>query len=172
MAAAQVTPDHDAVHLEIFVAAPPARVFQAISDPAQSSQWWGQKGLYRVTKVEADVRRGGKWMTSGVGADGTEFSVKGEYLEVDPPRLLVHTWNPTYKSLPETVVRWELEPHSVHNLQQRGPQKVGTGTLVRLCHSGFAGNVEQVTGHGEGWKRVLGWMQAYVEQGQTSETRD
>jgi len=172
MATAQITPDQDAVHVEIFVAAPPARVFEAISDPAQSSQWWGQKGLYRVTKVEADVRRGGKWMTSGVGADGTEFSVKGEYLEVDPPRLLVHTWNPTYKNLPETVVRWELEPHSVHNLQHRGPQKVGTGTLVRLCHSGFAGNVEQVTGHGEGWKRVLGWMQAYVEQGQTSETRD
>ena len=171
MAAAQVTPDHDAVHLEIFVAAPPARVFQAISDPAQSSQWWGQKGLYRVTRTEADVRRGGKWLTSGVGEDGTEFSVKGEYLEVDPPRLLVHTWNPSYKNLPETVVRWELEPQPVHNLQNRGPQKVGTGTLVKLRHSGFAGNVEGCQSHGEGWKRVLGWMQAFVERSETTETR-
>ena len=28
----------------------------------------------------------------GTGADGTSFRVDGEYLEVDPPRLLVHTW--------------------------------------------------------------------------------
>jgi uncharacterized protein YndB with AHSA1/START domain len=172
MATAQITPDNDAVNAEIFVAAPPERVFEAISDPAQSSQWWGQKGVYRVTRVEADVRPGGKWLTLGVGADGAEFSVRGEYLEVDPPRLLVHTWNPSFKNLPETVVRWELEPQPVHNIQARGPQKVGTGTLVRLRHSGFAGNVEGCKSHGEGWKRVLGWMQAYVEQCQTSATRD
>ena len=171
MATAQMTPDSDAVQVEIFVAAPPARVFQAITDPAQTVQWWGQKGLYRVSKSHADVRVGGTWYTSGVGADGTEFTVSGQYLEVDPPRLLVHTWNPSYSNLHETVVRWELEPQEVHGLQSRGPSKVGTGTLVRIRHSGFAGNVKACQDHGEGWKRVLGWMQQFVEQGTTVETR-
>jgi uncharacterized protein YndB with AHSA1/START domain len=41
MATAALTPDHDAVVAEIFVAAPPARVFKAITDPAQTAQWWG-----------------------------------------------------------------------------------------------------------------------------------
>ena len=35
MATATITPDQDAVVAEIFIAAPPARVFQAISDPNQ-----------------------------------------------------------------------------------------------------------------------------------------
>jgi uncharacterized protein YndB with AHSA1/START domain len=35
MATASITPDQDAVTAEIFVAAPPERVFQAITDPKQ-----------------------------------------------------------------------------------------------------------------------------------------
>ena len=171
MATAQITPDHDAVVVEIFVAAPPARVFEAITDPKQTAQWWGQKGMYRITESQADIRRGGVWSTSGVGDDGTKYTVQGKYLEVDPPRLLVHTWNPSYQSLPETVVRWELEAQPMHGLQARGPQRVGTGTLVRIRHSGFAGNMEAVKSHGEGWKRVLAWMLGFVERGETVASR-
>jgi len=35
MATAAVTPDNDAVLAEVFIAAPPERVFQAITDPKQ-----------------------------------------------------------------------------------------------------------------------------------------
>lgn len=172
MATATITPDQDAVVAEVFVAAPPERVFQALTDPAQTAQWWGQRGNYRVTGGHADIRVGGKWMSSGVGQDGTEFHVKGEYLEIDPPRTLVHTWESSYRpNAPTTVVRWELEPRNIHGLQSKGPQKLGTGTVVRLRHSGFAGDFESVSHHGEGWKRVLGWMQAFVERGETVETR-
>ena len=172
MATAIITPDKDVVVAEIFIAAPPARVFEAIGDPKQSAQWWGQKGTYRILESRADVRKGGRWLSRGAAPDGTEFRVEGEYLEVDPPRLLVHTWKPSYSNYSETVVRWELEPREVHGLHHAGPQKVGTGTLLRIRHSGFAGDVEQASRHGEGWKRVLGWAQAFVERGETVETRN
>jgi uncharacterized protein YndB with AHSA1/START domain len=165
MATATVTPDQDTVVSEIFIAAPPARVFDAISDPRQTAQWWGQKGQYHLTEARADVRPGGKWRSDGVGADGQPFYVEGEYLEVDPPRLLVHTWIGSYSGPLKTVVRWELEPQSVHGLHPGGPRKAGTGTLVRVRQSGFVGNLEAATAHGDGWKRVLGWLEAYVEQG-------
>jgi len=172
MATATITPDQDTVIAEIFIAAPPERVFKAISDPGQISQWWGQKGMYRITHGGSDLRPGGKWFSAGVGADGKEFQVSGEYLEVDPPRLLVHTWNPSYAQQPKkTVVRWELEPHGVHGLQTSGPQKMGTGTMVKIRHSGFAGDAKDANDHGEGWKRVMGWMQAFVEKNQTIDTR-
>ena len=61
MATATITPDQNAVIAEIFIAAPPTRVFQAISDPAQLPKWWGQSGLYHVVKSTMDVRPGGKW---------------------------------------------------------------------------------------------------------------
>lgn len=162
MATATITPDQNAVLAEIFIAAPPARVFQAISDPNQLPKWWGQDGLYRVTKSTMDLRPGGKWRSDGVGTDGTSFYVEGEYLEVDPPRLLVHTWVGSFHPV-KTTVRWELEPHTVHGLHPSGPRKAGTGTLVRVRHEGFAGDVASVTSHGEGWKRVLGWLQAFAE---------
>jgi uncharacterized protein YndB with AHSA1/START domain len=172
MATATITPDQNAVVAEIFIAAPPARVFQAITDPSQTAQWWGQKGVYRITEVKADVRPGGKWRSDGIGDDGKTFYVEGEYLEIDPPRRLVYTWKGSYNNLPVTVVRCELEPQSVHGLYPSGPRKSGTGTLVRVRHEGFAGNVESAISHGEGWKRVLRWLEAYVERGETSETRN
>ena len=172
MATASVTPDNDAVLAEVFIAAPPERVFQAITDPQQMPLWWGQKGLYRVTEWKADVRTGGHWRSDGVGADGHTFNVQGEYLEVEPPRLLVHTWIASYSPALKTVVRWELEARGVHNLHNAGPKKAGTGTFVKIRHDGFAGNVEQAKGHGDGWIRVLGWMQVFVEEGKTIDMRE
>jgi uncharacterized protein YndB with AHSA1/START domain len=168
MATATITPDQNAVVAEIFIAAPPTRVFQAISDPNQLPQWWGQPGLYRVTKSTMDLRPAGKWRSDGIGADGKAFYVEGEYLEVDPPRLLVHTWIGSYSGPMKTIVRWELEPHTVHGLHPSGPKKSGTGTLVRVRQEGFAGNLEFATSHGEGWKRVLGWLEGYLERGENA----
>ena len=124
MATAAITPDQDAIVGEIFIAAPPARVFQAITDPNQMPLWWGQKDLYRITEWKADLRVGGKWSSDGVGADGKPFRVEGEYLEIDPPRLLVHTWMYSWGSQ-KTVVRWELEPQNVHGLHPSRPAESG-----------------------------------------------
>ena len=171
MSTVVITPDLEAVFGEVFIAAPPARVFEAITDPAQVPRWWGQQGVYRITEWKGDVRPGGKWSSVGSGADGTPFRVDGEYIEVDPPRLLVHTWVASWSGNLETIVRWELEPREVHGLHPNGPKKAGIGTLVKMRQSGFAGNLEAAKGHSEGWTRVLGWMQAYVEKDETIATR-
>jgi uncharacterized protein YndB with AHSA1/START domain len=170
MATTAITPDQDAIVGEIFIAAPPARVFQAITDPNQAPLWWGAQGLYRVTEWKGDLRVGGQWSSLGVGADGKPFRVEGEYLEIDPPRLLVHTWK--YSWGPQkTVVRWELEAQSVHGLHPSGPRKAGTGTLVKIHHSGFAGDAAGAAGHADGWKRVMGWLLGFAEKGETVDTR-
>jgi uncharacterized protein YndB with AHSA1/START domain len=171
MATVAITPDQDVVNVEVFIEAPPERVFQAISDPRQVPQWWGQKNMYRVTSYKADLRPGGKWRSDGAGADGQTFSVEGEYLEVDPPRLLVFTWNSSYDPGLRTMVRWELEPKGVHRLSGNSPVKVGGGTLVKIRHSGFAGNSASAQSHGSGWVRVLGWMEAFVSRNETIDSR-
>lgn len=60
MATVGITPDQDAVTAEIFIAAPPERVFQAITDPAQLPRWWGQKDMYRITESNIDLRPRGE----------------------------------------------------------------------------------------------------------------
>jgi len=171
MATATITSDQDAIIAEVLIAAPPERVFQAIVDPRQMPLWWGQKDQYRITEWKNDLRVGGRWSSVGTGADGKPFGVDGEYLEIDPPRLLVHTWVANWSGALKTVVRWELEPREWHGLQHRGPQKTGTGTFVRVRQSGFAAAPKDALDHSRGWLRVLGWMQAYLEEGKTVDTR-
>jgi uncharacterized protein YndB with AHSA1/START domain len=60
MANIAITPDQDTIEAEIFIAAPPERVFQALTDPNQMPRWWGQRGMYRITEWKADLRVGGK----------------------------------------------------------------------------------------------------------------
>ena len=157
MATTKVTPDSDAIVSEIHIAAPPERVFQALVSPEQVLQWWGQNGIYRCTKFSADLRVGGKWLSVGVGPDGGNFEVTGEYLEIDSPRLLMHTWIASWTGTAKTTVRWELEPSE-------------QGTLVRIRHSGLSAYPEIAQSY-RGWPRMLGWLQALLERGETIETR-
>ena len=103
---------------------------------------------------------GGKWRSDGVGADGKSFYVEGE-CRLDLPRLLVHTSVGSYDGphAQKTVVRWELDPTAFTDSIRR-PQKIRHRTLVRVRHDGFAGNLPSATAHGDGWNRVLAWLEA------------
>jgi len=50
----------------------------------------------------------------------------------------------------------------VNTLHPSGPKKPGTGTRVRVTQEGFGGNLEQAKAHGDGWKRVLGWLEEFL----------
>lgn len=153
MASITVTPDGDTIVSEIQIAASPERVFQALIEPQQVLQWWGQAGVYRCTEFEADLRPSGKWRSAGEGGDNGQFTVMGEYLEVDSPRLLVYSWVASWTGDVKTTVRWELEPTS-------------KGTLVKIRHSGLAAHPEVAQSY-RGWPRMLGWLQAFIEEGET-----
>jgi uncharacterized protein YndB with AHSA1/START domain len=163
MTTTAIAPDQDMISTEIFIAAPPARVFQAVTDPTQIPRWWGHHDHYRIEECEADLRVGGKWLIRGVKGDGKAFHCEGEYLEIDPPRLLVQTWTCTSMGAVKTVLRWQLEAQTVHGLYPSGPHRAGTGTLVRIRHEGFAGYPAAAADHYQGWQRVLGWLRTFVE---------
>jgi uncharacterized protein YndB with AHSA1/START domain len=56
MATPQQSPDSHEIVSEIHIAAPCERVFQALVDPSQVVQWWGQAGIYRCRKRPARGR--------------------------------------------------------------------------------------------------------------------
>lgn len=144
--------DAGVIKAEIEIAAPPERIFRALTDPTELGAWWGDSLMYRTYDWQVDLRPGGKWSTQARGSDGTESTVGGEYLEVDPPRLLIYTWRPSWDGFHESTVRCELQPTS-------------SGTRVRITHTGFVDRAAVAEGTGEGWKRVLEWAAKHIEAG-------
>jgi uncharacterized protein YndB with AHSA1/START domain len=133
---------------EIEIKAAPERIFEALTNPTQLQAWWGSDDTYRITDCSVDLRVGGKWRSAGRGQDGSDFDVHGEYREIDRPRVLVYTWNPSWERY-ETTVRFELTPTPL-------------GTHLKVTHTGFrTDDVENV--HEKGWGMVLGLLLAYAE---------
>jgi uncharacterized protein YndB with AHSA1/START domain len=140
----------DAIVAEISIKASAARIFEALTDPAQRVKWWGQKGRFETEHMESDLRPGGRWMMSGTGMGGRPFRVAGAYRIVEPPRVLAFTWLPTWdEAATETLVRFDLQEHD------------GI-TTVRLTHSGFASEASRA--RHQGWPQILTWLQGYAER--------
>jgi uncharacterized protein YndB with AHSA1/START domain len=151
--------EQDAVTVEIEIAAPPERVFAALTDPKQLFAWWGKEPSVELLVFEMDARPGGRWRfrckpVAGAehGAVGEqlrrsgtqEFEAHGEVLEYDPPRLLVWSWIANWHEHPTqpTIVRWELTPTK-------------TGTSVHVTHSSLAQEPIARKDYGTGWRGVL-----------------
>jgi uncharacterized protein YndB with AHSA1/START domain len=134
------------------IAAPPERVFRALTDPRELMHWWGTPETYRAHRWESDLRVGGKWIVEGKGADGHPYSVYGTFLEISSPTKLVHTWNHDWDPHhPETRVAFALDD-------------IPGGTRITLRHDGFLNHPHSCTSHSNGWERVLTWLESYLEK--------
>jgi uncharacterized protein YndB with AHSA1/START domain len=134
---------------EVEIAAPPERVFRALTQSDEIVRWWGSPEAYLTEAYTADLRVGGPWKADGRGADGAPFSARGVFLEVDPPRRLVQTWNADWDPGPETTVTYQLLP-------------IPKGTRVTIRHDGFAGRPESCAAHAQGWEAVLAWLSRHL----------
>ena len=132
------------------IAAPADRVFRAISSEEIAS-WWGSPSTYRVTRWTGDVRPGGWWRSEGVSADGSAFAVGGAVLEVDPPWLLVQTWQYEHKPSETTTVRFRIE-------------SIAGGCRLTIHHEGFTDR-SSCDSHSRGWQRVLTWLATFAATG-------
>ena len=72
----QISSDTDVVTCEIFIAAPRERIFEALTDPKQAAQWWGQKEHYQMSNFNMDLRKGGKWSTTGKSAKSSSKLIR------------------------------------------------------------------------------------------------
>lgn len=98
-------------------AAPPERVFEAWTNVELLSQWFGCGPNMLWTVHEWDVRVGGQLYVSLMFEKGP-FEVRGEFLEVEPPRHL------RYRFGPDQFVDATIEPH-------------GRGSRLTVRHSGL-----------------------------------
>lgn len=152
-----ITSDQDAIVTEIHIAAPPARVFRALTDPKELPRWFNSPEA-PVQVWEMDARPGGRYRYATekgtiVVNNVREFECHGEILEIDPPRLLVYSWIANWhddKSR-RTIVRWELTPDR-------------SGTRAKVTHSGLAQEPVARKDYTGGWPGVLQNLKTFTEK--------
>jgi uncharacterized protein YndB with AHSA1/START domain len=75
--------------------APRDLVFKVWTDPDQIPAWWGPTGFTVPREsVNVELRPGGRYELTMVDPGGTEYPVRQEITEVDPPSLLVFVHEP------------------------------------------------------------------------------
>ena len=122
------------------IAAPPERVFRAISS-REIVDWWVAPGIFDTREWSGELRVGGRWQASGE-VRGEPYALEGEFLEIDPPRKLVHTWQRAGTPGAPTTVTYVLDA-------------VDGGTRVTLRHKGFPPGMQIAT-------TSLGWETSFT----------
>jgi len=137
------------IEKELFIHAIPARVFRALTEKAELEAWF-------VKEATIDLRVGG-----ALRLVWDPESVEGTFIEVDPPRRVVFTWDERPAVAGVTTSAFTLTAE-------------GDGTRLHLIHSGF--------GAGEAWDRLFdgvnsGWddelenLRTYLVEGAAKSQR-
>jgi len=135
------------------IPARPSIVFEAITTAEGVSEWWGPDDL-PVVGAELDARVGGGYRVHFRTVDGREHEVRGEYLEVVPPRRIVMSWRWAFGGEPDEAgrtsqVEIDLAP-------------VAGGTQLTLTHTELWSEVS-ANGHVQGWAGSLDNLIRYME---------
>jgi uncharacterized protein YndB with AHSA1/START domain len=113
-------------------AAPIQRVYDAWVKPELMAQWYCPNPAWEL-KTESEPVAGGAWVVT-MGP----HVVRGNYLELDEPSLIVFTWSWDQAGATPSQVRVELS-------------EVEDGTRLVLVHSGLT-DATDVANHLEGWE--------------------
>jgi len=138
--------------VERTIAAPPQDVFAAWSTAESLSAWMCPDPIQRAD-VEVDFRVGGRFRIVMHGAEN-RYGQEGEYLEIDPPKRLVFTWESD----------WMVAEHA-HTRVNVSFEAVGEGrTRIVLLHEELVGD-GSYDGHERGWADILRKLDGHLTKG-------
>jgi len=137
-------PDIEPVTTTIYLEASAERVWRALTDPAETAEFWGS------SNVSSDWKVGSEW--AHVNGEG-DAQVEGTILESDPPRRLVNTWAAPGHEHPNgpSIVTFEIDAHE-------------SIVRLRVTDANLASEAERAEST-QGWAAVLSNLKTWVETG-------
>lgn len=146
------TPSETQFSATRFFDAPIDLMWDLNTDPTHLPNWLlGPEG-WTMPVCEVDLRPGGKWHWEWASDDGRTLVMDGEYLEVDPPHMIINTerWGGEW---PETTNTLELT-------EERG----GTCLTVTTSYpSREARDAALATGMADGMAISYDRLERYIE---------
>jgi len=137
------------LHLEKVVPASAERVFAACLDPDELAQWWGPAG-FTSPGLDLDPREGGRYRIRMQPPEGEAFHLRGEFVEIDPPRRLAYTfeWEEPDPDDRQTVATLSFLEH-------------GEGTRLVLDQGPFATEARRAL-HETGWTETFDRLEQFL----------
>lgn len=86
------------------------RLFSALTTK-EICNWWVRPGVFNTQEWTGDVREGGRWAAAGVGG-GQPYQLEGEFLTIDEPHKLAHTWKPIGAPFEPATLTYDLKPQT------------------------------------------------------------
>jgi len=134
------------IEQSFYYEAPPETVFAALTEPDQLTKWF-------VSKAKVDHKKGGKVEFTWLGG----HKMKGKVKRFVPGKKVTYAWRDDLGKGKEgrTLAEFEVT-------------KKGTGTKLKLTHSGFGGSkawVELYGGIQSGWAYYLMNLKSVLHQG-------
>jgi uncharacterized protein YndB with AHSA1/START domain len=134
-----------------YIRTTPEKLWQALTDPAITRQWWC------ATVQECAWKPGASWKL--MVPDG-RVGDEGEVVEIDPPRKLVVTWrNHLFAEMTAegySRMSYELEP-------------TGDTVKLTLIHSIERKDSKLIKGVSTGWPALLSSLKSLLETGEPLE---
>lgn len=125
-------------------------LFQAWTDPQELMHWWRQEGEgWSFAGASLDLRVGGLYRLSMRSPDGTTYTARGIYREIEPSERLIFTWDWEGQSVGETLV--------TVTFRRIDPEH----TEVVLTHERFA-DPTRMGRHLQGWTELLKLLEQHV----------
>lgn len=144
--------DRLVLELKCRLYAPRERIFQTLTKPAELAKWWGPSG-FTTPEIELDPRVGGSYRFGMQPPNAELFHLTGEFIEIDPPRLLVYTF------------RWEEpDPDDQETIVKLSLDATGDATEVALSQGQFATEARLAL-HRSGWTDSFVKLRELIESG-------
>lgn len=157
-----------------YVAATPERVWQALTDPADTRRYWRHPRAGGKS-FPSDWRVGSTWDLVHEDVGLVVHDAAQVILESDPHHRLAYTWHtftPEWAAVvglgAEDAAAWRAEPRSKVALDI---EDEGRGVVrLSVVHDGFAPGSVVLPNIAQGWPAVLSGLKTLLETGSTLAT--
>lgn len=123
--------------------APITLVFEVLTNPEHVRRW-GATPPDRMLECSIDLRVGGSYRSSFLTGDGQVFTIRGTYLEVEPPTRTRQTW--LFEMWPDAEAVETMELHESEGVTTFTWSLAFKDRAGRARMSGF--DADEITGGG------------------------
>jgi uncharacterized protein YndB with AHSA1/START domain len=135
-----------------YIATTPEKVFQALTEPAVTRQYWGLENV-------SDWKPGSPWRHQS-GNDAKSVRMLGEVVECAPPKRLVITW-----AFPA-----DAGNRGRHTRVAFDIERIENMVKLTVTHDELERGSDMERGISEGWPRVLSSLKSFLETGRALDT--